>query len=92
MAKAKKQAKKSAGAAKVAMTVTPSGARPIHDVAKDLEAAGFKLNEVLDGIGSITGHAHRGLVGKLESIKGVGKGGVVEDPEDIQLPSPGEPQ
>lgn len=74
------------------MTVTPSGTRSIHEVANDLKAAGFKVGEVLDAIGSITGHAHRDLIGKFESIKGVGKGGVAEDHADIQLPPADEPQ
>ena len=93
MAKAKARAKKkSAGAGKVAMTVTPSGTRSIHEVARDLEAAGFKVGDVLDTIGSITGSAHRDLIGKLESVKGVGKGQVVEDHADIQLPPSDSPQ
>jgi len=92
MAKAKARAKKTSGAGKVAMTVTPSGTRSIHEVAGDLEAAGFTVGQVLDTIGSITGFAHPDHIGKLENIKGVGKGSVVKDHDDIQLPPPGRPQ
>lgn len=93
MAKAKARAKtKSAGAGKVAITVTPSGSRSIHEIAGDLKAAGFDVGQVLDTIGSITGSAPRSLIGKLEKIEGVGKGRVVEDHADFQLPPAGEPQ
>jgi hypothetical protein len=50
------------------------------------------VGQVLDTIGSITGYAHPDHIGKLENIKGVGKGSVVKDHDDIQLAPPGSPQ
>ena len=37
--------------------VTTSGDRPLNDVARDIKAAGFVIDEVLDQIGIITGSA-----------------------------------
>jgi len=86
MAKKKTHAKQRAGVAKVPMTVTASGTRSIHDVAKDLEAAGFEVGQVLDAVGSVTGVAHPDLKKKLASIAGVAD--VREAHEDFQTPPP----
>lgn len=54
-----------------AWIVTISGPRPVNEVAKDLKAAGFVVDQVLDEIGSITGKADDGVVAKLRTIRGV---------------------
>ena len=51
--------------------VTTSGDRPTKDVATDLKAAGFSVNQVLDEIGTIIGEADESAVEKLRSIRGV---------------------
>lgn len=67
----KNAAKKKTVGGKQAMVVTLSGDRPIHEVAKDLMAAGFEVGQVLETIGSITGSAHPYDKKHLDSIKGV---------------------
>ncbi len=54
-----------------AFVVTVSGDRGIHDVAKELTATGFKVNEVLDAIGVVTGSAKKANLAKLRKVKGV---------------------
>ena len=56
---------------KNAYIVTISGDRPIHEVAKDLSAAGFDVKDTLEAIGSISGVAHSKIVKKLRSVPGV---------------------
>ena len=51
--------------------VTTSSDRPIKDIARDLEKAGFTVANVLDEIQSITGTAADTAVGKLRSVAGV---------------------
>jgi hypothetical protein len=51
--------------------VTTSGERPVADVAKDLRAKGFSVDQVLDEIGAITGAADDSVVPKLRAVKGV---------------------
>lgn len=51
--------------------VTTSGNRPVKDVAKDLRAAGFSIDQVFDEIGSITGSADDRVAEKARAIKGV---------------------
>lgn len=51
--------------------VTTSSDRPIHDVAKDLAAAGLKDIQVLQEIGSITGSIEDDKVAKLRKVRGV---------------------
>ena len=51
--------------------VTTSEERPIHDVEKDLEAAGFSVGRVLEELGSITGSAEEAAVPALRRIRGV---------------------
>lgn len=53
------------------MIVTLSGDRPAQEVARDLKAAGFKVGQVLDIVGSVTGSADPKLKKKLEAIAGV---------------------
>jgi hypothetical protein len=51
--------------------VTTSADRPIHEITKDLKAAGFAVGQVLEEIGSITGAAGADALEKLRSIRGV---------------------
>ncbi len=51
--------------------VTTSTRRPIKDIAKDLEAAGFSVGNINDEIQSITGEAGAKSAGKLRKISGV---------------------
>ena len=51
--------------------VTTSGERPLADVAKELKKSGFKVEQVLDEIGAITGAAGDDVAAKLRKVKGV---------------------
>ena len=51
--------------------VTTSGERPAKDVAKDLRAKGFAVDQVLDEIGAITGAADDAVADKVRAVKGV---------------------
>jgi hypothetical protein len=51
--------------------VTTSGERPANDVAKDLKAKGFAVDQVLDEIGAITGAADDAVADKLRAVDGV---------------------
>lgn len=70
---------------KQALVVTVSGDRPIQEVAKDLKAAGFEINQILEFIGSITGSAPTKSLKQLRAVPGVA--GISEDhPIDIGPP------
>ena len=51
--------------------VTTDPARPIREISRDLAARGFKVDQVLDEIGSITGTAAAGKGHALKDIEGV---------------------
>ena len=68
--------------------VTTSGDRPAKEVAKDLRAAGFSVDQVLDEIGSITGAADDRVAEKVRSIKGVAD---VSPDTVIDIGPPGSP-
>lgn len=51
--------------------VTTSSDRPLADIASDLSAAGFSIDETLDQIGVITGRSDDKTVEKARSIRGV---------------------
>ena len=51
--------------------VTTSTDRPIGDITKALQSAGFQVNQVLEEVGSITGTASEEAVTKVKSIPGV---------------------
>jgi len=51
--------------------VTTSAERPVRAVAKDLSKAGFKVDQILEEIGSITGSCDASQIGKLRAIPGV---------------------
>ena len=52
-------------------TVTTSADRPIKDIAKDLEKAGFSVGNVNGEIRSITGAAGEKAVAKVRRVAGV---------------------
>jgi hypothetical protein len=54
-----------------AWIVTTSPDRPIKEIARDLKEAGFKVGQVLEEIGSITGAAPEDAAKKARSIAGV---------------------
>jgi len=89
MAKARKPSKKRpAMSTGRGMVVTVSN-RSTHDVAKDLKQAGFKVDQVLDAIGQVTGHATPGLKGRLKKIRGVDD--VSETHQDFNIGPPDAP-
>jgi len=51
--------------------VTTSGGRSLKDVASDIKAAGFAIDEVLEAIGIITGSASDSVADKLRAVPGV---------------------
>jgi hypothetical protein len=51
--------------------VTTSGDRPVADIAKDLSAAGFAVEQTLDQIGIITGKSDHKTIGKVRAVRGV---------------------
>jgi hypothetical protein len=51
--------------------VTASGDRPLADVAKNLKQGGFKVAQVLDEIGLITGQGGDADAAKARKVKGV---------------------
>jgi hypothetical protein len=51
--------------------VTTSGDRPINDVASDIAAAGFAIDEVLEAINIITGSATDSVAEAVRAIPGV---------------------
>jgi hypothetical protein len=53
------------------LVVTVSGDRRIHEVARDLKATGFQVNQVLDAIGVVTGSAPSSHIAKLRKVPGV---------------------
>jgi hypothetical protein len=57
--------------AKPAVIVTLSGERKVHDVARDLSAAGLEVDQVLEETGIVTGTADLGTHGRLRKIRGV---------------------
>jgi len=67
------------------MIVTLAGDRAIHDVTRDLKAAGFEVDQTLETIGIVTGSAHPKSVAKLKSVPGVGEV-AADHPVDIGPP------
>ena len=58
-------------AKKQSLVITTSGKRPLKEITRDLEAAGFEVEQVLDAINVITGKGPAGIEGTLRKIKGV---------------------
>lgn len=67
----KRPTKKAAATGPANLVVVTSGERSLQEVAADLRRAGFKVDQVLDVIGQVTGRAAPGLKARLEKIKGV---------------------
>lgn len=74
------------GKKKQAMVITLSGKRPIKAVTRDLKAAGFEVDQVLDAIGSVTGSADPKVVKKLKGIPGVAD---VSQDQPVDIGPPG---
>jgi hypothetical protein len=68
---AQQKATRQATAQSATWVVTTSSDRPMGDVAKDLSAAGFKVDQKLDAIGVITGTGDQKAVEKARAIRGV---------------------
>jgi hypothetical protein len=68
---AKKSTKAPKAAKHQSWVVTTSSERPVADVARDLSAAGFKVEQTLGEIGVITGSSDEKAVKKARSIPGV---------------------
>jgi hypothetical protein len=66
--------------------VTTSGERSVGEVAKELKKHGFKVNNVLDEIGVITGAAEDHVVAKARKVKGVSD---VSANVDVDIGPPG---
>ena len=71
------------------MIVIASGDRPIHEVSRELKAAGFHVGDVLDAIGQVTGHAPPKLKARLKKIRGVSE--VTGTHQDFNIGPPGAP-
>jgi hypothetical protein len=69
--------------------VTTSSERPITEIKKDLEDAGFSIGQVLHEVGSITGEAGDETVTKVRSIAGVVD---VAPDAPIDIGPPGSPE
>lgn len=66
--------------------VTTTSSRPIKEIAKDLEAAGFTVSQVNEMINSISGSTARGGGEKLRRVAGVVD---VSADEPIEIGPPG---
>jgi hypothetical protein len=51
--------------------VTLSSERPLGDVRRDLSGAGFKIDQVLEEIGVVTGECEPDVAEKVRGVKGV---------------------
>jgi hypothetical protein len=56
---------------KHAMIVTLSGERGIHEVTRELKAAGLKVDQVMEAVGVVTGSAAPATKAKLRKVRGV---------------------
>lgn len=69
--------------------VTLSGRRTLAAVRKDIEAAGFTIEEELEAIGTIIGRCDSGMASKLRQIDGVED---VSPDEPIDIGPPDSPE
>ena len=51
--------------------VTTSDDRPINDVASDMKAAGFAIDQVIEQIGIVTGSATYSVAEAMRAIPGI---------------------
>lgn len=70
---------------KKSLVVTVSGKRQINEVARDLKAKGFQVDQILDAIGVVTGSASPKTVTKLRKVAGVADVSA-DNPVDIGPP------
>jgi hypothetical protein len=56
---------------KVTIIVTVSPDHPIHDVTKELEAAGLEVDQVMEAISTVTGSADPEATKRLRAVRGV---------------------
>jgi hypothetical protein len=68
--------------------VTTSGDRPINDVASDIAAAGFAIDQVLEAIPIITGSATDAVAEAVGAIPGVDDVSPDQPPDTIPPDSP----
>jgi hypothetical protein len=77
-----------ADGAKQSLIITTSGDRPIHQVADDLRAAGFDVDQVLEFTGTVTGSAPPQAAEQLRNIPGVAD---VSKDHPVDIGPPGSP-
>jgi hypothetical protein len=75
-------------AGRTGWVVTLSGRRSLAAVRKDLEAAGFSIDEVMEAIGVVTGNCDERTASKLRKIDGVDD---VSPDQRIDIGPPGGP-
>jgi hypothetical protein len=68
--------------------VTMSGDRPINDVASDIAAAGFAVDQILGAIGIITGSATDTVAEAVRAIPGVDDVSLDQPPDTVPPDSP----
>ena len=73
---------------KRAVVVTMSGDRDIHEVARDLKAAGLEIDQALAEIGVVTGSADTDQLKKLREVRGVAD---VSPDHPVDIGPPGSP-
>jgi len=71
-----------------AVVVTLSGDRDVHEVVRDLKAAGLEIDNILAEIGVVTGSAAAGQLRKLREVRGVGD---VSPDHPVDIGPPGSP-
>ena len=68
--------------------VTLSNERPVGEVRRALEDAGFEVDQVMDEIGVVTGRCDASAAGKLRGVPGVAD---VSGEQPIDIGPPGSP-
>ena len=68
--------------------VTLSRERPLSDVRRELEGAGFEVDQVLEEIGVVTGRSDEACAEKLRALAGVAD---VAADRPIDIGPPGSP-
>ncbi len=74
--------------AKKNLIVTLSGDRPVHEVAKDLRAAGLDVDQILEYTGTVTGSALPQAAERLRNVSGVAD---VSADHPVDIGPPGAP-
>jgi len=69
--------------------ITLSGKRSINTVKKEISASGFKIEQVLDGIGCIIGDASDVVIAKVRKVDGISD--VAKDPGEFNIGPPDAP-